>query len=305
MNLLFRRSLAITSIMLAYATVVMPGAAVAGGGRGIEVALPAYVFPGDPFLNDLKDPAKTPVPPSVIIVNIANGDGDVSILDRDADILRSRVAANGEHVKVIGYVYTSNGNRPDANIRASIDRYLTPRNGKVHYDGIFFDEGTRECGPTPGSMAWRDKYRALREYVWSKIPTMSDLVAINIGTAVSSCYLEQGREAADVFVTFEGTADHYLTDAANVGWAYGWVGGNVIVNGQYSLGTQYDSSRFWHLVYDVRNSNWAAMVNTAFARHAGYIDATDDHYTSTWLNPWDKKPSFLSDLIDYANIQGE
>ena len=305
MNLLFQRSWGIGSIILACTCSMMSGTAFAGGGRGIEVGLPAYVFPGDPFLNDLKNPAKTPVPPSIIIVNIANGDGDVSILDRDADILRARTAANGGPVKVIGYVYTSNGNRPDAEIRASIDRYLTPRNGRVHYDGIFFDEGTRECGPTPGSMAWRNKYRALREYVQSKIPTMSDLVVINVGTAVSSCYLEKGREAADIFVTFEGTADHYLTDAANVGWAYGWVGGNVIVNGQYSLGTQYDSSSFWHLVFGIRNSNWAAIVNTAFERYAGYIDATDDHYTGNWLNPWDQKPTFLKDVIDYANLQGE
>ncbi|MES2356644.1 MAG: spherulation-specific family 4 protein, partial [Pseudomonadota bacterium] len=255
---------AMTACLFAGISFTASTSAMAASGRGIEISVPAYVFPGDPFLTDIENPIKTPVPPSVVVVNIANGDGDVSILDKDADILRARIAANGEHVKVIGYVYTGHGTRPDAEIQASIDRYLTERNGKIHYDGIFFDEGVADCGPTPGSMVWRDKYRALREYVWSKIPNISDLVVNNIGTAVSSCYLERGHRTADVFITFEDTADHYLVNAANVGWAYGWGGGNVIVNGQYSLGTQYDSSSFWHLVYGANQANWASVINTRF-----------------------------------------
>ena len=289
------------SIGLCAASMVLASSAVlAGGNRGIEVALPAYVFPGDAFLQDLKDPVKTPVPPSVVVLNVANGDGDESVLDADADALRKRIAANGEHVKVIGYVYTSHGARDDATIRASIDRYLTPRKGKVYFDGIFFDEVPRECGPAAGSMAWRDKYRALREYVWSKIPRRSDLVVNNIGTAVFDCYLEPGKDTADTFITFEDSADHYMTDAVSVGWAYGWLGGNVVQNNQYVPGTQYGSWRFWHLVYNANQSNWATIVNTAFRRYAGYVDATDDYYTGTWLNPWDQKPSFLNAEINYA-----
>ncbi len=301
---MYKRILSLAAVIgLGYIAVSTP--ARADGDRGIDVALPVYVFPGDPFLNDLKNPAVTPVPPAVIVVNIGNGDGDVSILDTDADALRARIASNGEHVKVIGYVYTSLGARADADIKTSIDRYLTARNGSVHYDGIFFDEVPRDCGPTAGSMAWRDKYRALREYVWTKIPNVADLVVNNVGTAVSDCYLQTGHETADTFVTFEGSALSYLTDAATVGWAYGWVGGNVISNGQYVIGTQYGSWRFWHLVYDARAANWQTIVDTAFARYAGYIDATDDYYTNTWLNPWDAKPTYLSDETEYAsNVSG-
>ncbi|MES2356332.1 MAG: hypothetical protein V4568_18405, partial [Pseudomonadota bacterium] len=40
--------------------------------------------------------------------------------------------------------------------------------------------------------------------------------------------------------------------------------------------------------------------NTAFSRYAGTVDPTDDYNTSTWLNPWDQKPTFLNQAIDYA-----
>ena len=274
----------------------------AAGGRGIEAGVPAYVFPGDPFLATMEDPVKMPVPPSIVIVNIANGDGDESILDHDADLLRARTAANGGPVKVIGYVHTTRGTRAIADVESSIDRYLTARNGAIHYDGIFFDEGIADCGPTSGSMQYRDYYRQLREYVWSKLPSGApDLEVINIGTAVNSCYLDPQHRAADVFVTFEDTADHYMVNAADAGWAYGWVGGNVIVNGQYALGTQYDSSSFWHLVYNTSQAQWSSIVSTALTRYAGYADATDAFMIGKALNPWAQMPSYLSSEVIYAN----
>ncbi len=277
----------------------------AGGARGIEVALPAYVFADDPFLQDLKNPVKTPVPPAIVVLNIGNGDVDVSQLDPEADALRQRVTASGERVKVIGYVYTSKGLRDDAAIRESIGRYLQPRNGAVHFDGIFFDEVPRECGPTPGSMEWRDKYRSLREYIWSSLPRTEELVVNNVGTAVFDCYLETGHDTADTFITFEDSAAHYMTDALSVGWKYGWLGGNVVQNNAYLPGEQYGSWRFWHLVYGVDANNWATVVQTAIQRYAGYVDATDDIYSldskgKEVLNPWDRKPAFLNDEIGYA-----
>ncbi|WP_170275708.1 hypothetical protein [Paraburkholderia megapolitana] len=75
---------------------IFPNIAMAAQSTGIEVAVPAYVFPGDPFLTTMEDPVKMPVPPSIVIVNIANGDADESILDHDADLLRARVAASRE-----------------------------------------------------------------------------------------------------------------------------------------------------------------------------------------------------------------
>jgi hypothetical protein len=213
MRSMFQRSSCVTAVsqavsarrrltpMRATLSIALGATALTASARGIEVGVPAYVFPGDPYLSALEDPVKTPVPPSIVIVNIANGDADESILDHDADLLRARIAASGDHVKVIGYVYTSYGARPDPDIDFSIDRYLTARNGSIHYDGIFFDEVPPTCGPTAGDMSWRNKYRAAREYVWSKLPNTEDLVVNNVGTAVASCYLETNHDTADVFVT--------------------------------------------------------------------------------------------------------
>lgn len=276
------------------ASVALPASA-----RGIEVGLPAYVYPNDPYLTVLEDPVKTPVPPSVVIVNIANGDADESILDHDADLLRARTAANGGPVKVIGYVHTDNGLRaPDA-INASVDRYLTVRNGSVHYDGIFFDMVPNLCGPSANSTEWRDKLRAARNYVTSKLPGAQSFVVNNIGTAVPDCYLQAGNDTADVFITFEDTAAHYLVDASANGWQYGWVGGNVITNGQFASGTQY-GPRFWHLVYNAGNADWATVVNKAFERYAAYVDATDAYMVGQYLNPWTAIPSYLNNEIAYA-----
>jgi hypothetical protein len=272
--------------------------------RGIEVGVPAYVFPGDPYLSALEDPARTPVPPSVVIVNIANGDADESILDHDADLLRARVAASGEHVKVIGYVYTSYGARADHDIDVSIDRYLTARNGSIHYDGIFFDEVPSSCGPEAGDMSWRNKYRAAREYVWSKLPNAEDLVVDNVGTAVASCYLETSHDTADVFVTFEDAAAHYLVNAPADGSGPGWVGGNVSSGGQYVSGTQYGPFRFWHLVYNAGNADWATVANTAFQRQASYVLATDAYMVGPYVNPWTVVPSYLNAEIAYAGGLG-
>ncbi|WP_183085288.1 spherulation-specific family 4 protein [Trinickia fusca] len=281
------------------AAAMLASVALPASARGIEVGLPAYVYPGDPFLTTLEDPVKTPVPPSVVIVNIGNGDADESILDHDADLLRARTAANGGPVKVIGYVHTDKALRSLDDIKASVDRYLNARNGSVHYDGIFFDEVPNLCGASATSTEWRDKLRAARVYVTSKLPGVQSFVVNNLGTAVPDCYLQAGNDTADVFITFEDTAAHYLVDASANGWAYGWVGGNIIANGQYASGAEY-GPRFWHLVYNTGNADWATVVNKAFGRFAAYVDATDAFMVGPYLNPWTAIPSYLNAEIGYA-----
>lgn len=265
-----------------------------------EVALPAYVFPNDPYLQDLIDPVKTPAPPSIVIVNIGNGDTDESILDGVADQLRARTTTSGKHVQVIGYVHTDNGTRPDADIQASVDRYLTVRNSAIHYDGIFFDIVSNVCGTSDNPTAIRDKYRLAREYVWSRLGGATGLVVNNVGTAVPDCYLQLGHETADVFVTFEDTAAHYAVNASSVGWQYGWVGGNVIVNGQYSLGNEFSNVQFWHLVYNADAADWSSTLQLTEQRNAGYVDATDGYQVGSVLNPWTVKPSYLNAEINAA-----
>jgi hypothetical protein len=270
---------------------IAPEAAASRASRGLEIGVPAYVFHGDPQLADLESPATTPTPPSVVILNIGNGDSDVSQLDPDADTLRARIDAHGEHAKVIGYVHTDFAARPITDVESSIDRWLTTRSGSTHYDGIFFDMVTRDCGPTTGSTTYRDYYRTLREYVWKKIPATADLVVDNVGTAVSDCYLEADHDTADTFVTFEGSR----TDYAN-----NWAHGNVITNGQYVLGAAYPSWRYWHIVYSTSPADYQTVLSTAFSRYAGLATIADGQLA----NQQNFKPSYLNYSIRYANTLG-
>ncbi|MFI9329407.1 spherulation-specific family 4 protein [Kitasatospora sp. NPDC052868] len=283
---------------LAATAVAAPGggaAAAAERPRGLEVAVPAYVLPGDPMLAAL--PTTRPAP-SIVILNPYNGYAPFDAAwQAQADALRTGTTAHGGRTRVLGYVDTAHGTLPQAVVRATVDNYLKTADHRLHVDGIFFDQSERDCG---AANATRDYYAALRAYVQETVyaisPQAQDLVVDNPGTAVADCYLEPGHRTADVFVTFEGPYADY---------AAGWLGGNVFnpAAGYYS-GAALDPSgtAFWHLVYDTPDA--AAMrtaLDTAFTRGAGYVYATDDAMDI----PWDAAPGWgFATEAAYAATKG-
>ncbi|MCP3754302.1 spherulation-specific family 4 protein [Streptomyces sp. TBY4] len=258
----------------------------AAGVRGMEIAVPAYVWADDPMLVALT--ATSPAA-SVVVLNPGNGDSPFDApWQARADVLRTGTTATGENTKVLGYVHTDHGNRDIAAVKASVDNYLRPADGgggRLHVDGIFFDVVSRDCGP---ANATRDYYAELRTYVQDTMeaitPGTSDLVVNNPGTAIADCFLEPGRRTADVFVTFEDTHAAYT--------GAGWLGGNVF-NEQtgYRSGAELDPSgtAFWHLVHEVPDApSMRATLRTAFDRGAGYGYAT----SAKMPNPWDAQPTW-------------
>lgn len=255
----------------------------APGVRGLEIAVPAYVWANDPMLVDLT--ATSPAT-SIVVLNPGNGDSPFDAPWRArADVLRTGTTATGEKTKVLGYVHTDHGNRDIAAVKASVDNYLKTPDGRLHVDGIFFDVVSRDCGP---ANAVRDYYAELRRYVQDTMetaaPGTADLVVNNPGTAIADCFLEPGRRTADVFVTFEDTYAAYAGG--------GWLGGNVFneLTG-YRSGAELDptGTAFWHLVHDVPDvSAMRATLRTAFERGAGYAYAT----SAEMPNPWDAQPSW-------------
>lgn len=258
----------------------------AAGVRGLEIAVPAYVWADDQMLAGLT--ATSPAA-SVVVLNPGNGDSPFDAPWRArADALRTGTTATGDKTKVLGYVHTDHGNRDIAAVKASVDNYLKPADGgdgRLHVDGIFFDVVSRDCGP---ANATRDHYAELRRYVQDTMeavaPGTSDLVVNNPGTAIADCYLESGRRTADVFVTFEDTYAAYT--------GTGWLGGNVFnaLTG-YRSGAELDPSgtAFWHLVHDVPDASaMRATLRTAFERGAGYAYAT----SAQMPNPWDAQPDW-------------
>ncbi|MET9467597.1 spherulation-specific family 4 protein [Streptomyces sp. NPDC006544] len=273
-----------------------PGAAVtpavtpaprAPGVRGLEIAVPAYVWADDPMLVDL---TATGPAASVVVLNPGNGDSPFDARWRArADALRSGTTSTGEKTKVLGYVHTDHGNRPIAEVEASVDNYLRTGDGRLHVDGIFFDVVSRDCGP---ANAVRDHYAQLRRYVQDTMEAVApgdeddapDLVVNNPGTAIADCYLEPGHRTADVFVTYEDTYAAYAGG--------GWLGGNVFNDSTgYRAGTELDPSgtAFWHLVHDVPDASaMRSTLRTAFERGAGYAYAT----SAEMPNPWNAQPSW-------------
>ncbi|MCX5197149.1 spherulation-specific family 4 protein [Streptomyces sp. NBC_00249] len=257
------------------------------GVRGLEIAVPAYVWADDPVLADL---TATGPAASVVVLNPGNGDAPFDAPWRArADALRAGTTATGERTKVLGYVHTDHGNRDLAEIKASVDNYLRPTDaaadGRLHVDGIFFDVVSRDCGP---ANATRDRYAELRRYVEDTMhavdPDAPDLVVNNPGTPIADCYLEPGRRTADVFVTFEDTYAAYTSA--------GPFGGNVFNAATgYRPGAELDPSgtAFWHLVHDVPDASaMRATLRTAFERGAGYAFAT----STVMPNPWNAAPAW-------------
>lgn len=255
------------------------------GVRGLEIAVPAYVWADDPMLVDL---TATGPAASVVVLNPGNGDSPFDAPWRArADALRSGTTSTGEKTKVLGYVHTDHGNRPLAAVKASVDNYLKTADGRLHVDGIFFDVVSRDCGP---GNAVRDHYAELRRYVQDAMEAVApgadanDLVVNNPGTAIADCYLEPGHRTADIFVTYEDTYAAYAGG--------GWLGGNVFNNlTGYRAGSELDPSgtAFWHLVHDVPDATaMRATLRTAFERGAGYAYAT----SAEMPNPWNAQPSW-------------
>lgn len=269
------------------------------GVRGLEIAVPAYVWADDPMLADL---TATRPAASVVVLNPGNGDSPFDAPWRArADALRAGTTSTGEKTKVLGYVHTDHGNRDLAAVKASVDNYLKPADGadgRLHVDGIFFDVVSRDCGP---ANATRDHYAELRRYVQDTMqavdPTAPDLVVDNPGTAIADCYLEPGHRTADVFVTYEDTYAAYT--------GAGWLGGNVFndLTG-YRAGAELDPSgtAFWHLVHDVPDAPaMRTTLGTAFSRGAGYAYAT----STQMPNPWDSSPSWTyRSQTGYASTLG-
>ncbi|MFF4318818.1 spherulation-specific family 4 protein [Streptomyces sp. NPDC001568] len=256
------------------------------GVRGLDIAVPAYVWSDDRMLTDL---TATGPAASVVVLNPGNGDSPFDAPWRArADALRAGVTATGERTKVLGYVHTDHGNRDIAAAKASVDNYLGPADGgdgRLHVDGIFFDVVSRDCGP---GNATRDYYAELRRYVQESMhavdPNAPDLVVNNPGTAIADCYLEPGHRTADTYVTYEDTYAEYVSG--------GWLGGNVFnARTGYRGGSEYDPSgtAFWHLVHDVPDeATMRDTLRTAFERGAGYAYATD----TVMPNPWNTGPAW-------------
>lgn len=155
---------------------VVAAIVVTGGSRGEprhRALVPAYLPAAG-----LEKLASRRVEGSVLILNPASGPGAAA----DRGYAHAAATARSSGWKVIGYVPTSYGARPAADVQADADRYAA----WYHVDGIFLDEAAHDGAHLP-------YYRSLRAGI-------RGLLVINPGVPPDPGY----RDAADVIVTYEG-----------------------------------------------------------------------------------------------------
>jgi spherulation-specific family 4 protein len=206
--------------------------------------IPAYVPP-----HALVELARASARPRLVVINPANGPGGEA-----SPAYRSAVrTAKHAGARVLGYVHTSYGERPAADVVADIERYAS----WYGVDGIFLDEASQHVDRLGYYAALARRIRA----------GAGRLVVVNPGVVPAPEYFD----LADVVVTFEGP---YAAYGAAMKAMPGWV-------------AEQPPERVGHLVYDA--SRQQAMATVRHPQKAGYVYVT----SGSMPDPWRTVPSYL------------
>jgi hypothetical protein len=236
------------------------GGTSGGGGQGLVVPAYFYPGPGSPW-SDLNNAAQTV--PLIAIANADNGPG-AAVDPNYTSAINGLRAAGGS---VIGYVYTSYGARPIADVKADIDQWLA----LYTIDGIFVDEMTDDAAP--GHLSY---YGEIYNYVKSKQSIY--VVVGNPGTNTLEAYLTQ--PTADKLVIFEGD---YLSYTAFT--PASWI-------------TRHASTDFVAIVYNVPDvTTMQHCLDQATQQHTGEVFITND----AGANPYDTLPPYW--VNEYTALQ--
>ena len=209
--------------------------------------IPAYVPP-----HALVELVRASSRPRLLVINPANGPGAEAVPAYRAAVRTAQRAG----ARVLGYVHTTYGARPAADVMADIDRYTS----WYRVDGIFLDEASHDAGLL-------GYYAALGRHV--RAGGARRVVVLNPGAVPAREYFD----LADVIVTFEGP---YAAYGAAMDAMPEWV-------------RDQPPGRVAHLVYDA--SRQQAMAIVAHPHKAGYVYAT----SGSMPDPWRTVPSYLHD----------
>jgi hypothetical protein len=207
--------------------------------------IPAYVPP-----HALVELVRASTRPRLLVINPSNGPGAEATPGYRAAVRTARRAG----ARVLGYVHTTYGARPAADVAADIDRYRS----WYGVDGIFLDEASPD-------VAHVGYYAALARDV--RAGGARRVVVLNPGVVPAREYFD----LADVIVTFEGP---YAAYGPAMDATPDWV-------------RDQPPGRVAHLVYDA--SRQQAMAAVSHPQQAGYLYAT----SGSMPDPWRTVPSYL------------
>jgi hypothetical protein len=236
------------------------------------VLVPLYVYPANVHTNatwnrlmDVKRRFETV--PFWVIVNPASGPGK----DVDANYTKGIDRLQGAGCVVLGYVTTSYGKRPTADVQADIDRWRTfyPR---TH--GIFFDEMIYADTDAAARHQMTLNQYAREQGYW---PTVA-----NPGTDTPGRYF--AADAADVIVVHE--ADSWPTEAK--------------LQGDY-FGGYSDFPPFTRAVLTYSQPKFDPAALTMVRKYARWVYVTEDQYRPNDPqadNPWDTLSKHLEAMCE-------
>lgn len=223
------------------------------GPPSARLLIPAYAYPSGTTWQRLCSALHATGRPAVLIMNPDNGPGQRV----DANYRRALQDCQQRFGQtVIGYVATSYGQRPIAQVMADVERYARSYPG---VRGIFLDEMSNDPATEP-------HYVAIRNAIRARAPRA--MVVGNPGAAASTPWQLTAPAVADVLVVFEGRANDYLR------WSP-------------PLWTRQARrpSNLAHLVHSAPSRLPSALVCAAWRRHpSAYVYVTRD----VMPNPWDR-----------------
>ena len=192
--------------------------------------MPAYLYP-----NELMQLVERGTLPELIVFNPASGPGAT----RNPTYSRAVAAARAGGSRILGYVPTTWGVRPAAEVDADVDRYRR----WYAVDGVFFDEAS-------SSSEALTHYAALSRHARA---AGARLVVLNPGVVPARGYFD----LADLVVTFEGPYAAYR---------------------EHSPGPEIDPSRTAHLVYGAsREQAREALRSAPAAAYVYFTSGTPPH----------------------------
>jgi hypothetical protein len=230
----------------------------------LRVLVPAYFYPvpNSPW-NRLMAAASAHPGRVVAIGNPASGPGSSLDPTYYGTFLNFRAAGG----RLIGYVHTSYGARPIAQVKADVDAWYA----MYPVQGIFVDE----MDNVPG--AHESYYRDLFTHVRS---IQGDaLVVGNPGTSTAPSYLVWQGKPVVSSLCIEESSSNFLAWSSDP-----WVKGVA-------------RRHIYALPYGVGAAAWQAVVDHAYAQNCGFVYVTDD----VLPNPWDTLPAYFESMVAHID----
>jgi hypothetical protein len=229
----------------------------------MRVLVPAYFYPGA-YWDRLASQAFSMPEKIIAIAHASNGPG--AAVDPNYINAIGNLRVNGG--KVIGYVFTNYGKRPQNKVRKDIDLWFS----FYTIDGIFLDQQAY----TPGK---EEYYQELYNYIKTINPQA--FIVGNPGTDTIESYLfYNDNRVTDVLCFFETNTGFLNWEPPS--WIY-----------------KYKNTNFCVLPYNTSASEYEAITDYADVKNAGWVYCTDD----VLPNPWDTLPDYFESFSDYVNTK--